>query len=195
MSDTRTYGSVTLDESAYKLPTTVRPERYQIRLTPDLTAFTFAGEETVEIHILEPVKEIVLNAAELQIPTAAVVSSDGRRVSGTVAFDDINERAILTFPETLSPGSWRLHLTFTGILNDKLHGFYRSTYKDANGQDKMLASTQFESTDARRAFPCWDEPAHKAVFRPRSSFQNTSRRSPIPPLYGKLYFLVQGKKK
>lgn len=165
MSDTRTYGSFTVDESTYKLPAAVRPERYHLRLTPDLTAFLFEGEETVTIRILEPVREIVLNAAELHIHTVAIIAPEGRTISGAATLDEINERAILTFPETLTPGSWRLRLTFTGILNDKLHGFYRSTYKDANGQDKMLASTQFESTDARRAFPCWDEPAQKAVFQ------------------------------
>lgn len=165
MPDTRTYGSFTVDESAYKLPTTVRPERYHLRLTPDLTAFLFEGEETVTIRILEPVKEIVLNAAELHIHTVAIIAPEGRTISGAATLDEINERAILTFPETLTPGSWRLRLTFTGALNDKLHGFYRSTYKDASGQDKMLASTQFESTDARRAFPCWDEPAQKAIFQ------------------------------
>lgn len=165
MSDTRTYGSVAIDESSYKLPATVRPERYQIRLTPDLSAFTFAGEETVSIRILEPVTAIVLNAAELQIHTAAVQAQSGRTIVGTVTLDEINERVILTFSAPLPPGSYQLHLTFSGILNDKLHGFYRSSYKDANGQEKMLASTQFESTDARRAFPCWDEPAHKAVFQ------------------------------
>lgn len=165
MSDTRTYGSLSVDELSYKLPATVRPERYQIRLTPDLSAFTFAGEETIALHILEPVKEIVLNAAELQIQSAVLTAPGGKALTGTTTLDEINERAIFTFPETLTPGPWQLRLTFTGILNDKLHGFYRSTYKDANGQDKVLASTQFESTDARRAFPCWDEPAHKAVFQ------------------------------
>jgi puromycin-sensitive aminopeptidase len=165
MSDTRTYGSLAVDESSYKLPKTVHPERYQIRLTPDLVAFTFDGEETITIRIVEPIKEIVLNAAELKIHSAAVVAHDGRMLTGTTTLDEINERAIFTFPETLSPGPWQLRLSFAGILNDKLHGFYRSSYKDANGQDKMLASTQFESTDARRAFPCWDEPAHKAVFQ------------------------------
>ena len=82
-----------------------------------------------------------------------------------MALDSENEQATFNFPETLNPGRWELQITFSGILNDKLHGFYRSTYKDPNGQEKTLASTQFESTDARRAFPCWDEPAFKAVFQ------------------------------
>ncbi|MBI3757967.1 MAG: M1 family metallopeptidase [Deltaproteobacteria bacterium] len=189
MADTRSYGSITVDEQSYKLPATVRPERYQIRLTPDLTAFTFTGEETVAVQVLEPTTEIILNAAELQMHSATVISQNGRTSPGTVALDEINERAIFTFPEALAPGSYQLRLTFSGILNDKLHGFYRSTYKDANGQDKVLASTQFESTDARRAFPCWDEPAHKAAFQTTlvipehlTAISNTAivRETPLP---------------
>ena len=154
-----------VDDKSYRLPTTVTPERYQIRLTPDLKTFTFVGEEIVSLSIHEPVKEISFNAAELNIHRVTVTDIGGKAIAGTVRLDEANERATCTFPQTLAPGSWQLHLQFAGILNDKLHGFYRSTYKDANGQEKMLASTQFESTDARRAFPCWDEPALKAVFQ------------------------------
>src|SRR5207247_11186092 len=85
-------------------------------------------------------------------------------IEGTAILDEAAERARLTFPRTLTPGEWRLTLRFTGILNDKLHGFYRSTYKDAAGASHTIAATQFEATDARRAFPCWDEPAFKAIF-------------------------------
>jgi puromycin-sensitive aminopeptidase len=189
MADTRTYGSNTVDELSYKLPATIRPERYQIRLTPDLSAFTFDGEEIIAIRVLEPVNEIILNAAELQIQAVAVMTQDGRTITGAAALDDINERVIFTFPETLTPGPWRLQVRFSGILNDKLHGFYRSTYKNANGQEKILASTQFESTDARRAFPCWDEPAYKAVFQTTlvipahlTAISNTAivRETPLP---------------
>ena len=150
---------------AYKLPTSVSPQRYAIRLTPDLSAFTFAGEETVAITIHEPVAEIVLNAIELTIHTVAVSGPDGQTIAGTVSLDSTQERATFHFPQTLVPGAWTLQLSFSGTLNDKLHGFYRSTYTTADGQEKVLASTQFESTDARRAFPCWDEPALKAVFQ------------------------------
>ena len=88
-----------------------------------------------------------------------------RYVEGRVNLDTENERATLSFAEPVPAGRGDLQIQFSGILNDKLHGFYRSTYKGADGQDKPLASTQFESTDARRAFPCWDEPAFKAVFQ------------------------------
>src|SRR5499427_9442803 len=150
-----------------RLPTTVLPERYEIRLTPDLAAATFAGEERVSIQVLEPVRQIVLNAAELEIQAVSATSADGTLIKGAVTLDADNEQATLSFPELMTPGQRELQIKFSGILNDKLHGFYRSIYKDADGREKPLASTQFESTDARRAFPCWDEPAFKAVFQVR----------------------------
>ena len=148
----------------HRLPATVAPVRYDLRLEPDLETATFAGEETVTITVREPVGEIILNAAELSIQAVAVEDSGGRVIQGTAALDEATERARLIFPAPIAPGPARLTLRFTGILNDRLHGFYRSTYKDAAGAMHVIAATQFEATDARRAFPCWDEPAWKAVF-------------------------------
>jgi puromycin-sensitive aminopeptidase len=165
MPDTQEQGSVLVDSQSYRLPDAVTPERYQIRLTPDLKAFTFTGEETVAVTVREPVTTVVLNAAELQIHTVTITGADGKTLRGTVTLDEALERATFHLPQAITPGPAHLRLTFSGILNDKLHGFYRSAYKDAQGNDKLLASTQFESTDARRAFPCWDEPAAKAVFQ------------------------------
>ena len=153
------------DTPSYKLPENVVPERYCIHLTPDLTDFTFTGDEAVNIIVRQETQEIVLNACELTIPHVSLADTTGETQDGSVSFDEKNERAVFHFPQAISPGSYTLQISFAGILNDKLRGFYRSTYKDANGQDKILASTQFESTDARRAFPCWDEPAAKAVFQ------------------------------
>ncbi|MGH7374456.1 MAG: M1 family metallopeptidase [Candidatus Rokuibacteriota bacterium] len=153
-----------VDAIDYRLPTTVVPTRYDIRLEPDLDAATFAGEETVAITVTEPVTEIVLNAAELAIQSASVRMADGAVVQGSAASDEAAERTRLIFPTPIPPGEHRLTLSFTGILNDRLHGFYRSTYKDAAGASHTIAATQFEATDARRGFPCWDEPALKAVF-------------------------------
>jgi puromycin-sensitive aminopeptidase len=149
----------------HRLPTTVIPERYEIKLTPDLAAATFAGEEKVFVRVIEPVKHIIVNAAELGFQAVSITGADGKLVQGNASPDIENEQATCSFPETLNPGRWELRIEFSGILNDKLHGFYRSTYKDSDGREKTLASTQFESTDARRAFPCWDEPAFKAVFQ------------------------------
>src|SRR5882672_5189021 len=152
-------------EKPYRLPTTATPDRYELRLTPDLTTWTFTGEERVAVRVHEPVREIILNAAELELHAVSFKTADGKVLPGRVSLDSENERAILSFAEAVPAGGGELEIHFTGILNDKLHGFYRSTYKGADGQDKPLASTQFESTDARRAFPCWDEPAFKAVFQ------------------------------
>src|SRR5213593_3556358 len=148
----------------YRLPRQVVPTRYEIRLVPDLTTSVFAGVETITVTVHEPTSEILLNAAELEISEAAIEHEGGRVLGGLVEVDESTERGRVRFPETLRPGEWRLRLAFKGILNDKLRGFYRSTYREQTGAPRVLAATQFEATDARRAFPCWDEPAFKAVF-------------------------------
>ncbi|MCY3911084.1 MAG: M1 family metallopeptidase, partial [bacterium] len=144
----------------YRLPRGVVPRRYELRLEPDLEAFTFAGTVGVDIEVLEPVDDIVLNAAELEINEGDL---DGVALAG-IDYDDEHERAVLRLGGSASPGPARLNLSFTGTLNDQLRGFYRSTFTDDDGDERVIATTQFESTNARRAFPCWDEPDLKAVF-------------------------------
>ena len=148
----------------YRLPHSVLPVRYGLRLEPDLARATFTGEVRIAVEVREPVSEIVLNAAELRISEASIQNAKGVSHPANVELEVSTERARLRFPGSLAPGTWELRVAFTGILNDKLRGFYRSTYKDARGVTQTLAATQFEATDARRAFPCWDEPIFKAVF-------------------------------
>ncbi|MCY4193405.1 MAG: M1 family metallopeptidase, partial [bacterium] len=152
-----------MDEASvnpYRLPRDVVPRRYELRLEPDLEAFTFAGAVAVDVEVQEQVGEIVLNAAELEISGGHL---DGVALAG-VEYDDEHERAVLRLGAPASPGPARLHLSFSGLLNDQLRGFYRSTFTDGDGQERVIATTQFESTNARRAFPCWDEPDLKATF-------------------------------
>src|SRR5262249_24442735 len=149
----------------YRLPRTVIPSKYEIKLTPDFNQFTFDGDETIHVDVREAVKEILLNAVELQIDEAEIKNKQGTKYSANVTLDEQSERAKLSFQEAVPPGQWLLRLKFTGTLNDKLRGFYRSMYKDDQGNQKWIATTQFEATDARRAFPCWDEPDFKAVFK------------------------------
>jgi puromycin-sensitive aminopeptidase len=148
----------------YRLPRHVVPHRYDLRLEPDLTAANFAGQETITLTVLQPTSEIVLNAIELDITSAQIEGASGPARQATMALDASLQRCQFTFTTPLSPGVWRLTMTFSGTLNDKLRGFYRSTYKDEHGVTHSMAATQFEATDARRAFPCWDEPDFKAVF-------------------------------
>ena len=148
----------------YRLPRHVVPTRYDLRLEPDLTTASFAGQETITVTVHRPTSDIVLNAIDLDIALAKIEGESGPARGATIALDATLQRCHLTFAEPLSPGRWRLTISFSGTLNDKLRGFYRSTYKDENGVTRNVAATQFEATDARRAFPCWDEPDFKAVF-------------------------------
>ena len=148
----------------YRLPRTVVPSRYDLRLEPDLVTHTFAGEETVAVDVSEATAEVFLNTAELAITEVRAENAAGERIAGVATTDEEAERSRLGFERPLGVGPWRLHLRFRGTLNDKLRGFYRSTYKDPSGATHTIAATQFEATDARRAFPCWDEPDFKAVF-------------------------------
>ena len=153
-------------ESDYRLPRTIVPSRYELRLQPDLDDASFTGSEVVSVTVVEPVREVVLNAIELEIHEAAMVDASGvSHPAAAISYDEEKERATFSFGDELQPGEWHLHTSFSGILNDKLRGFYRSTYKDADGKEKTIATTQFEATDARRAFPCWDEPDLKATFK------------------------------
>ncbi len=157
-----TRGGMILDP--YRLPPHVIPTHYDLRLEPDLTAFSFSGTEIITVTVREATSEIWLNAAELNVLSASIEGPANDRIAAAIEMDEATARCGLRFGRSLGPGEWRLHLSFKGILNDKLRGFYRSRYKDDHGTYHMMAATQFEATDARRAFPCWDEPAYKAVF-------------------------------
>lgn len=146
-----------------RLPATVLPTHYDLRLAPDLDGATFAGHEVVQVTVVEAVDELVLHALDLDV-TEAWLARGEERLDASVTFDATSETATLALSGTADPGDWQLHASFTGELNDKLVGFYRSTFTDADGTLRTLACTQFESTHARRAFPCWDEPAFKATF-------------------------------
>lgn len=154
-----------VEDNPFRLPNTVRPKSYKLTLAPDLKAATFSGEVEIEVSVSEPVDEIILNAADLQIQNALISRSNGTSLNANVVADEEKQRAHLKVAGTIGKGDWRIFLRFTGILNDKLRGFYRSTYKDAAGSEQVIATTQFESTDARRAFPCFDEPDMKATFK------------------------------
>ncbi|HEY5024266.1 MAG TPA: M1 family metallopeptidase [Acidimicrobiales bacterium] len=153
------------DPSArHRLPYSVEPRRYALRLTPDLDNATFTGEVHIEVLVHEAVDRIFLHAAELTVHSARVEPGGGERQTLSADIDETSERLVLTPGTALAPGPAVISIEFAGILNDKLHGFYRSAFTDGDGLTHTIATTQFEATDARRAFPCFDEPDRKAVF-------------------------------
>ena len=152
-------------DSPYRLPRAVLPSRYEISIQPDLEAGTFSGSVTAFVSVSDPVDAITLNAKELEVTSARLARGGSEAVAVTdIALDAELERVKLALAETIEPGDYELQLTFNGILNLKLEGFYLSTFKDDAGVEHKIATTQFESTDARMAFPCWDEPDIKAEF-------------------------------
>ncbi len=151
--------------TAYRLSRNVLPTRYEIALEPDIERFTFAGEARISVTVAEPTDTIMTNAAELAVSSARVTLADGStRAAASAVVDEEAESLTVKFANDLPAGEATLHLAFTGTLNDQLRGFYRSRYEAQDGTKRWLATTQFEATDARRAFPCWDEPNVKAVF-------------------------------
>jgi aminopeptidase N/puromycin-sensitive aminopeptidase len=144
--------------NAQRLPQTVRPEHYTLILTPDLKAATFSGIETIDVTLAEPTDHITLNAVEIAFESVSVTAG-GKKLPATVALDKNKQQATFTFAEKLPAGKASLAIAYTGILNNELRGFYLSKTAKRN-----YAVTQFEAADARRAFPCFDEPAFKATF-------------------------------
>ncbi len=144
---------------AQRLPDNVEPESYDLMFTPDLAKAAFSGEESIQVLLRRPASSIVLNSAEIEFQEASVTAA-GLTQTARVAKNDEAEQATLSVSKDIPAGPAEIHIRFTGILNDKLRGFYLS-----QTARRRYAVTQFESTDARRAFPSFDEPAMKAVFR------------------------------
>ncbi|XP_022982337.1 aminopeptidase M1 [Cucurbita maxima] len=151
-----------------RLPKFAVPKRYDISLKPDLCLCKFSGSVAIDVDILSDTRFLVLNAADLHVDDASVSfkhrSSSKIFQPSSIQACEENQIFVLEFAETLPTGSGTLSINFDGILNDKMKGFYRSTYEH-NGEKKNMAVTQFEPVDARRCFPCWDEPAFKATFK------------------------------
>ncbi len=147
------------------LPAHVTPERYELMVKPDLEGFTFEGEETIFLIVKKSSREITLHAKDLKIQSAEFRHSSLPLPlrPAQITYDAKAETATFLFSKPIAKGRGQLRLSFTGIIIDGMRGFYRSQYA-VRGTKKYLATTQFEPTDARRAFPCFDEPAHKAIF-------------------------------
>src|SRR5262245_39457417 len=143
---------------AQRLPETAIPEHYDLTFAVDIPAKRFDGIAIINVRLARETSRIVLNAFELTV-REAIVGSGAAAQTASVALDSNAQTATLTVPNPLPAGPSEIRIQYAGVLNDKLAGFYIS-----RGGQRSWAVTQFESTDARRAFPSFDEPAYKATF-------------------------------
>src|SRR5262245_25249210 len=147
-----------LPATAQRLPTTVLPDHYDLAFVVDLARSRFEGTETIRVRTTEPTSRIVLHALEIEFHEVTIGSGAGAQ-KASVTPDEPSQTATLTVPKPIARGTTDIHIRYTGVLNDKLRGFYLS-----KGRNRSYAVTQLEATDARRAFPSFDEPAFKATF-------------------------------
>src|ERR1700731_1252917 len=144
---------------AQRLPEVAAPENYKLTFTPDLAKATFEGDETISLRVLKPTSEITLNAVDIDFHDVTITSG-GNTQKATVTPEKAKEMVVLAFANPLHAGAATVHIAYTGILNSEMRGLYLG--KDDQG--RKYAASQFEATDARRAYPSFDEPDYKATF-------------------------------
>lgn len=154
-----------MSDNPFRLPRHVTPSHYDIRLDLDFDTLTFEGVVSIDVGVSEPTEEIVLNTADLEISEVELTGSQGEVAISGIDHDEEFERATFKLVEAIRPGSYSLRLAYRGIINDQLKGLYQSTYRDGDGNEHLIATSQCQSTDARRIIPCWDEPDFKATFQ------------------------------
>src|SRR5438132_5445447 len=147
-----------------KLPKEVVPTDYAVRIIPDIDKLNFSGTETVKLNIRSRVRKLVLNALELKIEAASI---DGKELpASAIKIDEKNDLLALALPSELATGEHTLTLRFTGKINEQGQGLFYMRYQEqGSGARKTMLGSQFEATDARRFFPCWDEPVFRARFQ------------------------------
>jgi aminopeptidase N len=144
--------------AAQRLPAGVTPEHYTLWFAPDLDQATFRGRAVIDVRLDAPASVVTLHAAEIAFGKVEIAVG-GTTQTASVRLDEKTETATLTVPQGMAAGPATIRIDYTGILNDKLRGFYLSKANSRN-----YAVSQMEATDARRAFPSFDEPAKKATF-------------------------------
>ncbi|XP_035513792.1 leucyl-cystinyl aminopeptidase [Morone saxatilis] len=149
----------------FRLPHSIRPLSYDLTLNPDLDNMNFTGSTVIKMVVLHNTKRIVLHSANLNISKATFKLGDGEASDMTVLEYKPRQQIALNFSEELKAGQYCvLTLDYSANLSHTYDGFYNSSYTDKDGNKRVLAATQFEPLSARKAFPCFDEPAFKATF-------------------------------
>jgi aminopeptidase N len=148
-----------------QLPRGVRPTHYDVAVTPDAGALTFKGKVTIAIQVTEPTSALVLNAIDLTFADVRLTSGEGKDAvaPAKTSVSEADQTATFTFAKAIAPGAYRLSAEYSGRIGTQAVGLFALDYDTPEGRKRALF-TQFENSDARRLFPCWDEPAYKATF-------------------------------
>jgi len=150
-------------KNKYILPRIIIPEKYYISLSPDLERMDFLGEESIEVKVAKDTDRILLNSVDIEISSASVIQNqniDAERIE----YKKEIQAVLFFFSRKIRKGRAVLNIKFKGMISESMRGFYQSRYVLPDGTKKVMATTQFEPNDARRAFPCFDEPDLKAEF-------------------------------
>uniref|UniRef100_A0A8C2WBT9 Aminopeptidase n=1 Tax=Cyclopterus lumpus TaxID=8103 RepID=A0A8C2WBT9_CYCLU len=147
-----------------RLPKTVSPFHYDLSLHPNLTTLDFTGVVRIQLDVHEDTRAIVLHAKQMQVSNVWLLAPEGVRPLRVLEYPRFHQLALLSDSVLTKGRRYEVQLEFAANLSDSFHGFYKSSYRSSSGEVRVLASTQFEATFARAAFPCFDEPAFKANF-------------------------------
>lgn len=151
-----------------RLPETVSPIHYDLLVHPNLTSLDFTGEVQIQLQVFEDTSTIILHSKDLQIAKAELLAPEGPGSLPVplqvLEYPAFHQLALMSDVLLVRGGMYKVRLEFSANLSDSFHGFYKSSYRTTKGEVRFMASTQFEATSARAAFPCFDEPAFKANF-------------------------------
>lgn len=147
-----------------RLPKTVFPVHYDLSIHPNLTTLDFSGVVRIQLDVREDTRTIVLHAKQMQVSNVFLLSPEGVKPLEVLEYPRFHQLALVSDTALTKGRKYEVQLEFAANLSDSFHGFYKSSYRTSTGEVRVLASTQFEATFARGAFPCFDEPAFKANF-------------------------------
>jgi puromycin-sensitive aminopeptidase len=152
--------------SKFRLPRTVIPRRYELTIDSDPDRADFDGSVAIDVDVLTPVSEIKLNALDLELEHVVLERADGTSFEGTVSYDALTEIATLAFNGIVGSGKWKLAIDFKGQVGSQSSGLFVTESKpNKEGVTHKILCTQLEAADARKVFPCFDEPDFKATFK------------------------------
>ncbi|KAK2722015.1 hypothetical protein QYM36_002539 [Artemia franciscana] len=148
-----------------RLPVALRPINYVLKLKPHIKTFQFTGSESIEVEVCKSTTSVVLNSVNLDLKEATIKVEDHDIIKAcNIVPSEELETVTIHFPRDIPRGKGYLNIEYIGEIGEQMKGWYRAKYTISEGEERYACSTMFEPSDARRCFPCWDEPAHKATF-------------------------------